>query len=79
VEQISTKLLLGFKGLVNNDSQSFDAHSETTDAEMMWWLQVSVCAGANRMEFWASLFSGVTAGLVFIKLHYFMLWCKGQQ
>jgi hypothetical protein len=30
------------------------------------------------MEFWASFLSGVIAGLVFITLHYAMLWLKGQ-
>jgi hypothetical protein len=30
------------------------------------------------MEFWASFLSGVIAGLIFITLHYAMLWFKGQ-
>lgn len=37
---------------------------------------VCVCAGANKMEFWASFLSGVIAGLIFITLHYAMLWFK---
>ncbi|XP_023714902.1 putative ammonium transporter 1 isoform X3 [Cryptotermes secundus] len=37
---------------------------------------VSVCASVNKMEFWASFLTGVIAGVVFINIHYFMLWCK---
>ena len=42
-------------------------------------LQVSVCAGVNNMTMWASFLCGVTAGPVYILIHYVMIWCKGKQ
>ncbi|KAJ4445500.1 hypothetical protein ANN_12180 [Periplaneta americana] len=37
---------------------------------------VSVCAGVNNMAMWASFLCGVTAGPVYMLIHYAMLWCK---
>ncbi|GFG33933.1 hypothetical protein Cfor_07493 [Coptotermes formosanus] len=37
---------------------------------------VSVCAGVNNMTMWASFLCGVTAGPVYILIHYIMIWCK---
>ncbi|KAJ4445499.1 hypothetical protein ANN_12179 [Periplaneta americana] len=37
---------------------------------------VSVCAGVNKMEFWACFVTGVIAGLTFILLHYFVIFCR---
>jgi hypothetical protein len=42
-------------------------------------LQVSVCAGVNNMTMWASFLCGVTAGPIYILVHYVMIWCKGKQ
>ncbi|PSN38276.1 hypothetical protein C0J52_19658 [Blattella germanica] len=35
---------------------------------------VSVCAGVDKMEFWASFTSGATAAIIFILIHYAMIW-----
>jgi hypothetical protein len=42
-------------------------------------LQVSVCAGVNDMAMWASFLCGVTAGPIYILIHYVMIRCKGKQ
>jgi len=42
-------------------------------------LQVSVCAGVNNMTMWASFLCGVTAGPIYILLHYVMIRCKGKE
>ena len=42
-------------------------------------LQVSLCAGVNYMTMWASFLCGVTAGPIYILIHYVMIWCKGKQ
>ncbi|XP_069694960.1 putative ammonium transporter 1 isoform X2 [Periplaneta americana] len=57
---------MGRFGKSDSEKQEIRGHS----------VPVSVCAGVNKMEFWACFVTGVIAGLTFILLHYFVIFCR---